>query len=327
MGAGVAVLLPVARQQFFDGNGAPLVGGSVAYAQPGTGGNTLRPVYADMGETIPLMNPVPLDSSGITFSGGSQVSVWGFGEYEQFVRDNQGNLIYSAILDTPGGLTGGTIQGSVQINGDLSVVGNITDTQSLTTPTINGTNASFGGSVNISGNLGVGAGFSANTVTTNYLVSNGDLQVDSSATIDGNLEVGGTINSGALGTNYLSVTGNGANFNGTTVDGIGLLSADTVETNSLLVDGQPIQRVQGGAFSTNENNFDYTVTFPAPFNNLISVSVSNGISVDGDGANEACTIVGVGPDQMTISVPFAANPSGGTGLATSWTIFWMAIGT
>lgn len=126
-------LLPLARIQYTDGNGSPLSGGTVAFTQPGTGGAVLRPIWADVGETIPLQNPCPLDSSGITFSGGSQVSVWGFGQYEEFVRDNSGNLIYSALVQTTAGglIGGGTINGSLQITGNLSVNGNITDVQQI----------------------------------------------------------------------------------------------------------------------------------------------------------------------------------------------------
>ena len=97
----MASLLPPARIQYFDGNGAPLVGGSVRFAQPGTGGSVLSPVFADSAQTIPLVNPVPLDAAGITQSGGSQVSVYGNGSYEIFVRDSSGSLIYSALVDAP----------------------------------------------------------------------------------------------------------------------------------------------------------------------------------------------------------------------------------
>lgn len=92
--------MPVGVRQFTDGNGAPLVGGWVAYAQVGTGGTVLRNVYADEGETVPLSNPVPLDASGRPYSGGSQCSIWGDGSYEEYVYDANGVLQTSSIIDT-----------------------------------------------------------------------------------------------------------------------------------------------------------------------------------------------------------------------------------
>lgn len=92
--------MPVGVRQFTDGNGKPLVSGWVAYAQVGTGGATLRNVYADEGETTPLQNPVPLDASGRPYSGGSQVSIWGDGTYEEYVYDSSGVLQTSSIIDT-----------------------------------------------------------------------------------------------------------------------------------------------------------------------------------------------------------------------------------
>jgi hypothetical protein len=241
----MAVILPVARQQYTDGNGFPLVGGSVAFCQPNTSGTVFRPIYADEAETIPLSNPCPLDSAGITFSGGSQVSVWGFGAYELFVRDADRNLIYSAVIDTPAGLTGGTIQGSVQINGDLSVTGNITDTQSLTSPQINGTNADFAGSVSANSVGAVNAGFD-------------NLGVNDSATIDGNLSVIGTSNLQGL------VTAGGIQT--------GPIVATTVDAAEFLVSGAPLQFTQGGQAAT-DGTGHVRVSFPTPFPNIVQAVV------------------------------------------------------
>lgn len=93
-------LMPVGIRQFTDANGKPLVGGWVAYAQSGTGGATLRNVYADEGETTLLQNPVPLDASGRPYSGGSQVSIWGDGVYEEYVYDRNGVLQTTSTIDT-----------------------------------------------------------------------------------------------------------------------------------------------------------------------------------------------------------------------------------
>lgn len=96
----MAALMPVGIRQFTDGNGAPLVGGWVAYCQVGSGGQIFRNVYANEAETIILQNPVPLDASGRPYSGGSQVSIWGDGSYEEYVYDANGVLQTSAIINT-----------------------------------------------------------------------------------------------------------------------------------------------------------------------------------------------------------------------------------
>jgi hypothetical protein len=51
-----------AKKQYFDQNGNPLAGGSVAYYQPGT----LTPVntYQDQGLSVLNSNPLVLDANG-----------------------------------------------------------------------------------------------------------------------------------------------------------------------------------------------------------------------------------------------------------------------
>lgn len=313
----MAMLLPIPRIQWTDGNGMPLVGGSVMFATPNTGGTTLRPIYADEAETTPLINPVPLDSAGISFSGGSQVSIWGFGQYEAWVRDADGNLIYSALLDTGGSLEGGTINGSVQINGDLSVVGNILDTQSLTTPLITGTNGNFGGTLSAAA-LSVSGGISAGTITSGYLGSTGDLVVE------GNGDIGGTLNVNALGTNYLSVTGSGADFNGTNIGNVGEIAASVGDFSEILINGQPLTLplVQGGSFGANSNDGpNYTIPFPTAFASLQSFSISPAVGNDGSIPPSPPYITGASNVGINITFP-GLQPVGAV-----YTVYWMAIGT
>lgn len=313
----MAMLLPIPRIQWTDGNGMPLVGGSVMFATPNTGGTTLRPIYADEAETTPLINPVPLDSAGISFSGGSQVSIWGFGQYEAWVRDADGNLIYSALLDTGGSLEGGTIDGSVQINGDLSVVGSILDTQSLTTPLITGTDGNFGGTltagavnagtVNSSGNL-LGAG----------LIVNGNFAITGSGNIDG------TVNAGAVGTNYLSVTGSGADFNGTNIANVGEIAASVGDFSEILINGQPLTlpTVQAGVYGANSDDGpNYTITFPTAFASLQGVSISPAVGNDGSTPPSPPYITGASATGIGITFP-GLQPVGAV-----YSVFWMAVGT
>ena len=58
----MATLLPNAKQAFYDLDGNPLSGGSVAFYVPGT--STLKDTYQDAGATTLNTNPVVLDAAG-----------------------------------------------------------------------------------------------------------------------------------------------------------------------------------------------------------------------------------------------------------------------
>lgn len=83
-----ATLLPNAKQQFFDGNGTPLAGGSVAFYAPGT--TMPKNTWQDSGETILNTNPVILDLAG-------EALIYGSGQYRQVVKDSNGNLIWDQL--------------------------------------------------------------------------------------------------------------------------------------------------------------------------------------------------------------------------------------
>lgn len=72
--------IPNGKSQFFDANGNPLSGGSVAYYQPGT----LTPVntYQDQALTTINPNPITLDSAGECVAWGPDSTV-----YRQIVKD------------------------------------------------------------------------------------------------------------------------------------------------------------------------------------------------------------------------------------------------
>lgn len=80
-------LLPNAQQQFLDGNGSPLSGGSIYFYEPGT--TTPKATYQDSGLTVPNSNPVILDSAG-------RATIWGNGSYRQILYDQFDNLIWDA---------------------------------------------------------------------------------------------------------------------------------------------------------------------------------------------------------------------------------------
>ena len=83
-----ATILPNAKNQFFYGDGNPLVGGSVYFYIPNT--NTLKTTWQDAAEQIQNTNPIILDGSG-------EAIIYGSGEYRQVVYDIDGNLIWDAL--------------------------------------------------------------------------------------------------------------------------------------------------------------------------------------------------------------------------------------
>lgn len=80
------------RQQFFDANGHPIVGGTVGTYIP----STLVPkaTYQDAGQTISNTNPLTLDALGSAI-------MWGNGYYRQIVKDASGNLIWDTESFAP----------------------------------------------------------------------------------------------------------------------------------------------------------------------------------------------------------------------------------
>lgn len=85
-------LLPNGRQQFFDANGNPLTGGTVASYIPST--LTHKTTWQDSGGTTPNTNPITLDGLG-------SAAIWGSGYYRQIVKDASGNTIWDQVTLAP----------------------------------------------------------------------------------------------------------------------------------------------------------------------------------------------------------------------------------
>ncbi len=100
-----AVLLPNGKQQFLDGNGAPLAGGSVYfYVAPNT--TTPKNTWQDAARGSLNANPVVLDASG-------EATIYGVGAYRQLVKDVFGTTVWDAQTSGLGGDTyGGVATGS-----------------------------------------------------------------------------------------------------------------------------------------------------------------------------------------------------------------------
>lgn len=83
----MATLLPNAKQQFFNGNGQPLAGGSVYMYVPNT--TTFKNTWQNAGQSVLNTNPIVLDANG-------EALIYGAGAYRQVVYDGQGNLQWDA---------------------------------------------------------------------------------------------------------------------------------------------------------------------------------------------------------------------------------------
>jgi hypothetical protein len=86
--------IPTGKQQFFDINGKPLVGGMVYNYVVST--NTPTPTYQDYGLTVLNSNPVILDSRG-------QASMYATGNIRQVLQDSTGVTIWDQVVVDAGG--------------------------------------------------------------------------------------------------------------------------------------------------------------------------------------------------------------------------------
>jgi len=81
--------IPTGKQQFFDINGKPLVGGKVFNYVVAT--TIPKNTYQDSAQTTPNANPVILDARG-------QCSMYGSGSYRQVLKDSADNLIWDQVI-------------------------------------------------------------------------------------------------------------------------------------------------------------------------------------------------------------------------------------
>lgn len=81
--------IPTGKQQFFDINGNPLVGGKVFNYVVST--TTPKTTYQDAALTIPNTNPIILDARG-------QCSMYGTGNYRQVLQDATGVQIWDQVI-------------------------------------------------------------------------------------------------------------------------------------------------------------------------------------------------------------------------------------
>jgi len=108
-----ASLLPIGKQQFFDSNGDPLSGGKIYFYETGT--TTLKDVYSSSSATIPLSNPVVLDSSG-------RAEIWIDGFYTMKVYTSTDVLVYSVDNISSQYYTGGASSEWIDFQSDATYV-------------------------------------------------------------------------------------------------------------------------------------------------------------------------------------------------------------
>lgn len=102
--------MPPAKQQFFDSNGNPLVGGTIQTLVPNT--TSPKNSWQDPAEGVLNANPVTLDAAG-------RAIIFGQGNYRQIVKDVNGNLVWDSQTGSLGSATTGS-----QIN-DTAPLGTI----------------------------------------------------------------------------------------------------------------------------------------------------------------------------------------------------------
>jgi hypothetical protein len=84
----MAIVLPQGKQQYFDDNGDPLVGGKLYTYAPGPGVTTPKATHQDAGATVLNANPIILDARG-------EALVFWTGGYNVRLEDSVGNLIWT----------------------------------------------------------------------------------------------------------------------------------------------------------------------------------------------------------------------------------------
>lgn len=103
--ASAQAILPNARTQFVDANGAPLAGGSVYFYIPGT--TTPATTWQDPALSTPNTNPVVLDSGG-------RAQIWGNRIYREVVYDQFTNIVWDQ--QTSSGFTLASLDGATLTN-------------------------------------------------------------------------------------------------------------------------------------------------------------------------------------------------------------------
>lgn len=240
-----ASILPLPRAVFYDVSGAPLAGGFVYTYVPNT--TTPKQSWQDSAETIPNSNPVTLDAAGSCL-------LYGSGIYTIAVTDSLGNSVpaYSGLTqDATSIFNGGTITGSLNVDGNLDVGGTIAAVQFNSSGGINATSdINGGGTLGVSGNINsggtiAGAALSvAGLAGAGTIASAGGITAQADIAAVGNIIGANVTTAGIVSTDSVAATG--GITAGTSIAATGNLSGGTINTaGTLEVTG--LSALNGGA--------------------------------------------------------------------------------
>jgi len=235
MATGVLLTPPIV--QFFGNDGKPAVNGSVLTQV----GAVNTATYQDVGLTVPLPNPIPLNSRGeISTSAGASTQC--------FLTPN---VVYTFTLFD---LSGNQLWVATYVNGSpiqsASIIPNANNTYTLGSPTFSWANVYVGANDSpvldtVSGNIGyyarTTAEIAAGVVPVNYAYVSGDLRRYANNTVPGTTDMSGAlITANLIGCEILAT--------GTQVYA---LSASVIVTNPLFIDA-------GSTFTVN-SSFNLTI--------------------------------------------------------------------
>lgn len=162
----------------FDNAGVPYAGGSVTFTQVGT--NTLQNVFSDAALTIPLPNPVPLNSAGrssTSITGPDTPVYFSLLPYDFVLKDSAGTIVYGPISFSGSFLPPSA---NLTVGGNLDVTGTLGVTGATTVTTLTGSVALVASSTT-----------NATSPTTGAIKSAGGLGVANALWVGGLLNVAG----------------------------------------------------------------------------------------------------------------------------------------
>jgi hypothetical protein len=141
-----AALSPVPRQTFFANDGSPLAGGAVYTYSAGT--LTPKTMYSDTGLTVPISNPIVLNSAGRPQASAIDTTEVGLypqsGSYKWIVKNSSGTTIWTQDNIPSDAIAAGTVTSVGLSMPSIFTVANSPVTSTGTLTVTNAVNTAFG---------------------------------------------------------------------------------------------------------------------------------------------------------------------------------------